>query len=338
MSPDLARAFREGHGLVTRSRVLACGVSPEQVRRMVQAGSWVQVRRGVYADRETVDAHVSRKARQLLRDRAACLRVTVPHVRSHESAALELGMDVFLPQQGVTHVTRPGLQGSRNRYGIVHHLAPYLPEEQVTVAGSGARVLGPTRTALDIARYTGGRAGLVAVDSAMRLGVTRADLAVALEAKTSWPGVRRAREIVGLADPGSESVGETLARDLVNSLGFGRAETQFGLTDGRRTVWVDLRLGRHLFEFDGKVKYMRDAAAGLDPSEVVWEEKKRQDFCCGFKLGMSRITWPDVMPSGLVAARARLRREYVDTCTRFGESIADLEPYRPRTARRRRAA
>lgn len=208
----------------------------------------------------------------------------------------------------------------------------------MTIADSGTRVMSPTRTALDIARFTGGVHGLVAVDAAMRLGVTREDLEVALEAKKSWPGVRGARELVALADPGSESVGETLARDLVNSLGFGRPETQFGLTDGNRTAWVDLRLGRHLFEFDGKSKYMRGARAGMDPSEVVWEEKKRQDFCCGFKLGMSRLVWADVLPSGVAAARARLRREYLDTCARFGTSIADLEPYRPTRPRVRRAA
>jgi hypothetical protein len=113
---------------------------------------------------------------------------------------------------------------------------------------------------------------------------------------------------------------------VVLDLGIGRPQTQFGLSDGSRTVWCDLRVGRHVFEFDGRLKYAHGNPADLDPAEVVWKEKLRQDFITGFKLGVSRITTEDCGP-GRRAALARLAREYADTCRRFGTTIDDLAPY-----------
>ena len=57
------------------------------------------------------------------------------------------------------------------------------------------------------------------------------------------------------------------------------------------------------------------------------EEKRRQDFICGFKLGISRIVWADLWGEARIRARERLRREYLDTTARVGESSADLEPF-----------
>ena len=159
---------------------------------------------------------------------------------------------------------------------------------------------------------------------------------------TSWPYVTVVREAVELSDPDTDSVGETLTRELVTELGFGRPQTQFGLSAGGRTAWCDLRLGRHLFEFDGKVKYQRVDEGGFalaTVEEIVWREKQRQDWVCGFKLGMSRVVWDDLFGPARERARERLRREYLDTCRRFGESVDDLTPYlargpRPRPGRR----
>ena len=60
------------------------------------------------------------------------------------------------------------------------------------------------------------------------------------------------------------------------------------------------RLERSLDEMDepdGRVKYLRRQQGGVatrDPSKVLWDEKQRQDWVCGFKLGMSRIVWDDL--------------------------------------------
>ena len=129
-----------------------------------------------------------------------------------------------------------------------------------------------------------------------------------------------------LADPGAESWLESEGRLVVVGLDIGRPETQFGLTDGGKTVWCDLRVGRHIFEVDGRGKYEPAQTAGQNPRAVLWQEKERQDFIGGFKLGISRITSFDCGP-GRAPAERRLRREFADTCSRFGTDITDLAPY-----------
>lgn len=340
MSPEVRGIMTRQHGLVTRAQAVTLGMTPEAIDRLVSRGTWVAIRRAVYAEAELVAALTSYRAQRLLADRAACLRVTLPHVRSHDSAAHELDLPVLRPAVPMTHVTRPGVVGSHLRYGVKHHLAPFATERVVDV--NGFATLGLARTSLDIAREHGLRAGVVAVDSARRLGTTLRELDLELLLMKSWPYVTVAREAVELSDPDTDSIGETLTREVVTELGYGRPQTQFGLTSGGRTVWCDLRLGRHVFEFDGRVKYQRIDKGGValtSADEVVWWEKRRQDWVCGFKLGMSRVVWDDLFGLARERTLERLRREYLDTCRRFGESIDDLTPYiargpRPRPSRR----
>ena len=93
-----------------------------------------------------------------------------------------------------------------------------------------------------------------------------------------------------------------------------------------------MRVGRHVFEVDGRLKYRPDNPSGRDPEEVLWREKQRQDFISGFNLGVSRITHHDCH-AGRHDAERRLLREFRQTCDRFGTNIDDLAPYvvrRPR--------
>jgi hypothetical protein len=262
-------------------------------------------------------------------DDAACLRIGRDHVRSHESAGLVLGMGLLLPHPCLTHVTRPTVHGSRHEFGVKHHVAPFLATDVVDV--DATRCLGLARTAADIAREHGHPYGVVAFDAALRAAVPLSELREVLDTMRSWPRIRKARAELELADAGAANVGETLARMFVIELGHGRPETQFGLTDGDREVWADLRLHRHIIEFDGRVKYRSEAAGGVATKaaeDVLWDEKGRQDFITGFKLGMSRVVWDDLWGSARERALARVDREYLDTCRRFGTDISDLSPYR----------
>jgi hypothetical protein len=334
--PTIAGIMAHQHGLITRRQAIEAGLPPEHVDRLARTGAWVTVRRGVYADHELWETLARPEDRQLTRDRAASLRISRPHVMSHDSAALELGMGILRTSEQITHVTRPGIVGSHLRYGVKHHLAPYRPDQVIEI--NGRRVLDPARTAADIAREHGLQPGVVAFDSAFRLGISNHELDAACAAMSNWPNVTVVRAACGLADPGADSVGETLARLLVTELGLGRPETQFGLTDGTRTVWCDLRIGRHLFEFDGKIKYQRPqdgGVAAVDPREALWAEKQRQDWVCGFKLGVSRIVWDDFWGERRRVALVRLARECAETTARFGTSIGDLAPFIVLTSRRR---
>ena len=60
---------------------------------------------------------------------------------------------------------------------------------------------------------------------------------------------------------------------------------------------------------------------------MLWREKQRQDFVCGFKLGMSRVTFVDLLPSKWQDTKRRIHRELLDTRARFGSNLDDLAPY-----------
>lgn len=316
---------RAQHGLITHRQALAAGLQPRDVARLVATGEWARLRRGVYADGEAYAAAEPFREAPLLRMRAVVLAVDAEPVFTHDSAAIVHRLGVPDPRGCPPHVARPSHRATRTSGGIVTHGAP-LARDQVTRV-DGFLVTDPARTALDMARLHGLWPGMAACDAALRRGVGRQDLHRAAELMQGWPHKRRVDRAIRLADPGAESYLESLARGLVIEMGIGTPQTQFGLTDGHREAWCDLRVGRHLFEADGLLKY--DA----DPDGALLEEKKRQDFLSGFKLGASRITAHDCI-GGRRAALRRLAREYDDTCRRFGSSIDDLQPYLlPRSAR-----
>lgn len=308
-------------------------MTTRQIDDLLRAGTWLAVRRGIYGERSHVQSLVHRSQTQRLYDDAAAMATRIDHVRSHESAAVVWGMAIPLDEVPTSHVTVPlppdaprALQRCRLRNGVKHHLAPYGPADRVSVV-DGVPVLGLARTAADLAREHGLVTGVCGMDAALRAGATRSELAAVPERMRNWPHVTVVRQAVELCDPRSETLIETLGRLLVQSLGRGRPETQFGLRDAQRTAFADLRLGRHLIECDGRLKYLPEAYSDQDPGDVLWSEKRRQDWLCGFKLGMSRLTWSDVWPFGQQAVLDRLEREIADTERRFGSEIDDLAPY-----------
>ncbi|WGY03123.1 type IV toxin-antitoxin system AbiEi family antitoxin domain-containing protein [Nocardioides sp. QY071] len=318
-------------GLVTRRQAMEAGMAGHQIDGLLRSGSWVTVRRGVYAEKAYVDALTTDVQRRVLADRAASLRVDAPHVLSHHSSAHLQQLEVLHERKPITHVGRPGIVGSHLRHGVKHHLAPYRGEQVVLVDGFPALDL--ARTSLDIAREHGYLQGLVAADSALRAGATRVDLSVAAAAMRHWPYVTVVDDVVASTSPLTDSVAETLGRDFVSELGYGVPQPQFGLTADGRTAWCDLRLGRHFFEIDSKLKLRPAHAGGLSlkpPEETLWDEKLRQDFVTGFKTGVSRLTWNDFFGRGRTTALERCRREFLDTCSRFGTDVSDLAQFRPR--------
>jgi hypothetical protein len=285
MRPTVLAVMSRGQGLITRRDAILAGMTGREVDRLVRTGDWMAVHRGVYADAEVAAGAKTPGSRQRLLDRAACLRITVPFVRSHTTAALELGLSVLLPPEPLTHVTRPCV-GTHSDYRVKHHLAPY--EAAQVIEANGFPVLDRARTAIDIARHDGYPYGLIAVDNARWHGVTLDELDRALAPMRFWPDRRNAVEAIEMSDAGAENPAETLTRTLLYEIGRTDVETQFGVTDGVREAWADLRVGRHLIEFDGLVKYRPVGDGGVatvSPEQVVREEKRREDFLRSFRLG-----------------------------------------------------
>jgi hypothetical protein len=250
------------------------------------------------------------------------------HVLSHDSAAHELGLAILRPRKELVHITRPLSRAARTRNGIKHHGARYRPEQVLDV--EGIPVLDAARTACDMAREHGIQGGLPTFDAAMRAGVTRERFRDALQDMAGWPDVQAPRACVDLADPGAESIAETLGRLLAMEVVGPEVEieTQFPVLTARGVMWCDLRVGCHVFEVDGRIKYRREAEGGVADrpvEDVVWEEKGRERDVCAEGLGMSRIIWEDFWGRKRRQAVARLGGEYTQTRGRFGDQL----PHQP---------
>jgi hypothetical protein len=319
MNPRLAAIAATQGGLFTIAQALKSGYSRADVRSRASAlGPWLAIRRGVYAERELWST-LPEVEQWKLRDRAASLSMRKGHVMSHDSAARLQGLPMLHPRHDLIHVTRPGVGGSRTENGVRHHLGREKPPHNLDV--DGLQVTALARTALDLGREHGFRAGVVACDAAMRRGVTHTDFSEHLALMSHWPHVRRARAASSYADPRAESMLESLGRLLVEDLGFGKPWPQFPLRIGDDVIWVDLVLGCQAYEMDGRIKYVapeRGGVAAEGAEAAIWEEKKRERLVRGEGLGLSRVLWEDLWGSARQRADQRLREEYLVTCRQLG--------------------
>lgn len=327
--------FDQQHFLILRRQARASGMTDDDIVRLLRRGEWVAVRRGVYTTRphwESLDPYVGRPQLEVW---AALLLKQTPQIASHDSSAYLHRLDILEARPRLVHVTRHGALGGRTRHGVKHHKAPMRPDQIVFV--DDQPVLDIPRTVADIAREHGLRHGIVAAGSALRSGVPRSALRAAIEPMRCWPNVTLVRRAAEWADGRCETPGEDLVLLMLRQLGLADIEPPFGLQEDGRVAYVDFRVRRHLVEFDGRVKFRAAAEGGVATRSLddeLWMEKRRQDWLCGFKLGMSRVTWVDVQPDRWSQTQARLLREIHATDALFGTSIDDLAPYRVRRPRR----
>ena len=323
MRPRLRALAACQGGLITRRQAITAGYSDNEIRSLTRSGGpWVLVRRGVYAERELLEELDPYEGLLRLRDLAAHLTMVRPHLMSHDSAARALRLATLRPAQDLVHVTRFGVGGSRTEEGVKHHLTRVGLLDNLVI--DGMRVTGLSRTALDVAREHGFTAGVVACDAALQLGAHAADFARDLAMMAYWPEVTVARSAAEASDDGAESAGESLSRLVIEELALGPYETQFHVRAGNKVFRTDLRVGRQVFEFDGRKKFLRPEAGGVATKpleDIVWDERMRQQDICQEGLGMSRIIWADLFGMARTRLKARLRAEYDETCARYGDQL-----------------
>jgi hypothetical protein len=312
-------------GLATWAELRDAGLTSAQVRHLVRSRVIVPLRRGLYVDGEYWRSLDPYREQHRVRTRAVVRGLKRGFVVSHDSSAHEHAMDILVPPIPHTHITRPGSSTAWTRYGVKHHYAGFK-DSQVQVV-EGLEVLDIPRTAVDVAREHGEPYGEIACDAAMRAGVTRAALREACERMTCWPHIQRTRRAVEFADAGAQTVLETLGRLVVDELGIGPVETQFPFrrADGR-VAWADMRVGCHLFETHGKIKFLSAGQGGVaedPPAEVAWKLRKRDHDTFREGLGTSHIYWEDCWPPRRAATLKRLREEFDDTVRRFGTQLPE---------------
>jgi predicted transcriptional regulator of viral defense system len=269
----------------------AAGVTSAQFRSLTRAGDLVRVRHGVYATRSAMEsADSDPRQGHALRVAAASAAVGRHAVASHQSAAVLHGIDLLRdPGDVAVWLTRPpGQNHGRQSEGIHMHSAQ-IPGTHVTTL-YGVRVTTATRTVVDLARSMPFMEGVVATDSALRLGkTTDFGLADALRSCAHWPGIDQARRVITFSSADAESVLESCARVVFAEAGLPAPVLQAAIATANAEfiARVDFCWPTHrvIAEADGMAKYddprrareqiMRDIRlrdAGYKVIHFTWEE------------------------------------------------------------------
>lgn len=261
------------------------GATGDEIRRRVRNGELVRLRRGAYADaqpRTDIERH-----RELVL--ATMVQLDGNAALSHFSAAILHGMPVPSKALSRVWVTRNSGGGG--------HLAPHLHELKAPLIASdviqlaGLPVTSVSRTAVDLARRPGSPYGLAACDRALASGVTASELSEQVARWPRRPGIAWARQMVALANPLSESYGESFSRFVIWQLDLPMPILQYPVVcRGRRYrsdfAWPDLGV---LGEFDGRVKYEEGPDDGRSVADVVMAEKRREQDL--HSLGWDVVRW-----------------------------------------------
>jgi len=168
----------------------AAGITPAQFRSLTRAGDLVRVRHGVYATRSAVEsADADPRQAHALRVAAARACIGRTGVASHQSAAVLHGIDLLRSSADNTvWLTRPPSRYRSQCPDGVHPYSARLPGQQVRTL-YGLPVTTATRTVIDLARSLTFMEGVVAVDSALRLGkATDRGLTDVLRSCAGWAG------------------------------------------------------------------------------------------------------------------------------------------------------
>lgn len=263
-------------GLAAVGDLRRAGVSPGAIRWALRCGLVVRAAPGWVADAARWQ-QLDPSGRHLSLVVAAVGRAGGAAAATAESAAALWGLPL---QDGVPAVpllvrprsrTRP--EGGARAPAAVRRRA-WLDDDEITQVG-GVPVTTLARTAVDMARTNEVPWGLAVADAVLRRGVAVTDLEDCVRRNVRAPGSRRARQVIGWADPRAESPLESVARGVVLLLGLPKPDLQVTVSAQGFTYRLDLliREFRTVIEVDGKVKY---EGAGGDP-ERSWQDKRRRD-------------------------------------------------------------
>lgn len=178
------------HGIVSRRQLLATGLSPQQIKGLVQRGHLHPLHRGVYA---VGHPRISQEARWL----AAVLACGPGAVLSHGPAGQLLWI-LSRRQRFALHVSVGG-RASRSRTGIVIHRPRSLGARDITVR-QGIPTTTATRTVWDLATTFTPTATRRAFEQAEKLDLLDRDrLASLLAAQPSHRGAATLHVLLGEA-------------------------------------------------------------------------------------------------------------------------------------------
>ncbi|MFI7496862.1 DUF559 domain-containing protein [Kocuria sp. M4R2S49] len=284
--------------LLTLADLQTMGVSSTGAQRLVRAGALHRVAHGVYAGSAWWHA-LDDRDRTVQRHVAVARTAVAPPVFCRDSAALLHGWRLLRDPGAPQVLHGPGL-GTRSTDRAAHHHSGRLPDDDVAER-NGLLLTTPQRTALDCARFLPLGAAVVVLDQALAAGVDPGGLTARLARLPGHRGVRRARNALDLADPLSESPGESLTRIVLLQSALPPFVSQPTIRTCRGVyradfAWLEARV---VLEFDGRVKYFLDTPTG----EVLYAERRRELALVGAGWTVLRTDWETVTrkPEQLVA-------------------------------------
>lgn len=232
------------------------GVTPHQLRALVDDGRVRRVLHGVYADAGLADD-------TRLRARAAALVVAPSAVICDRSAAWLHGVDVFEPGQKVgppdLELVTPCRAAKVRRTGTSAARRNLRPQDLVTL--EGVRVTTPLRTACDLGRLRGRMGAFAALCMLGReRGFGAAEVRAMLPHLKGLRGVVQLRELAALMTTRCESPSEAWTLLAILDAGLPRPEAQVEVVlEGYGLVRLDFayRLVRIVIEYDGEEHHLR---------------------------------------------------------------------------------
>lgn len=279
------------------------GWSAQKLADKVRSGEIVRIAKSCYVGMAEFRA-LPPDQRHVLRVEATLPTFSFPVVASHYSALALYDLPTWGADLSRLHFARTAAGGRYSRRGVAVHPS-YGPPELVVI--EGLRAVHPTIAVLGTAMQCGIESGVVAADGALASGLTTVDhLHEWLDRLSGVPKVTRARRVVELAEPLTESPGESRTRLILNTLGLGPVCPQVKIFDDDGLVGrVDFLLVRErlVVEFDGVTKY-----GAHNAREAIIAEKIREDRLRALGYGVARLLWGDLEVPGRVAAKAHKAR------------------------------
>jgi len=276
-------------------------------QRALRSGALIRVAHGSFVVREQWDQatvweqHIAR---------ATAVQASAPRtVVSHASAVIAHRLPWILPVPDRVTVLDPA-RGTAQRTRFADKSAgAQRPVGCIRINGLPVTTL--AHTAVDVAlRYDRGRA-LAVADAVLRRGIAGTALESELASRGSVRAHRRARQVLDLASPLSESAGESVTNLVMRDVGCPPAIQQHEFRDssgpiGRVDFWFPDQ--GVIVEFDGLVKY-RDPSMrkGRSAEDVVIAEKIREDRLRALPevRRVVRPVWHDVEAGGRLPSMLR---------------------------------
>ncbi len=292
----------------TRRTALRDGYTDAELAARVRHGTIGRLQPGFYRDFDADPKDDSFGLRQHA-IRATAAGLSAPGLSlSHVSAGVLRGLAIYRITLDRVHLTRNGRGGGRRTPHRQIHAAMLRPDEVERVGRIAVTSI--PRTLLDLARTVSLDSAVVAADRALNQGlVTPTALVEQLRATVRCAGLPAARRALEAVDGRSESVGETLTRLGLTSMGLPPSTLQLWIYDenGSPVGRADLAYpeGGVLVEFDGRVKYGALLQPGESIQDVILREKRREEALSALGWLVIRVTWDDLRYPTKLANRIR---------------------------------